>query len=37
MLSINVFVVGIKENSVISTNAFVVDTMLAIIGKHADI
>ena len=37
MLSINVFVVGIKENGVISTNAFVVDTMLTIIGKHADI
>ena len=37
MLNINVFHVGIKENNVISTNPFVVDAMLPIIVKHADI
>ena len=37
MLNINVFLVGIKENNVISTNPFVVDTMLPIMAKHADL
>ena len=37
MLNINAFHVGIKENNVISTNPFVVDAMLPIIVKHADI
>ena len=36
MLNINVFLVGIKEN-VISINPFVVDAMLPIMAKHADI
>ena len=30
MLNINVFLAGIKENNVISTNLFVVDAMLPI-------
>ena len=37
MLSINLFLVGIKENSVISTNPFAVDAMLPIMAKHANI
>ena len=31
------FFFGIKENNVISTNSFVVDAMLPIMAKHADI
>ena len=34
---INVFLVGIKENNVISTNPFAIDAMLPIMAKHADI
>ena len=37
MLNINVFLVGIRVNNVISTNTFVVDAMLPIMAKHADI
>ena len=37
MLNINVFLVGIKENNVILTNPFMVDAMLPIMVKHADI
>ena len=37
MLSINVFFVGIKKNNVISTNLFVVDSMLPIMAKHDNI
>ena len=37
MLYINVFLVGIKENNVISINPFVVDAMLPLMAKHADI
>ena len=36
MININVLLVGIKENN-ISTNPFVVDAMLPIMAKHADI
>ena len=37
MLNINVFLVGIRVNNVISTNTFVVDAMLPIMAKHVDI
>ena len=37
MLNINVFLVGIKVNNVISTNPFGTDAMLPIMLKHADI
>ena len=37
MLNINAFHVGIKENNVISTNPFVVDAMLPVMAKHANI
>ena len=37
MLNINVFLVGIKENNVILTNPFMVDVMLPVMVKHADI
>ena len=37
MLNINVLLDGIKENNVISTNPFMVDAMLPIMAKHADI
>ena len=37
MLNINVFLVGIKESKVILTNPFMVDAMLHIMAKHADI
>ena len=37
MLNINVPPVGIKENNVISTNPFVVDAMLPIMAKYANI
>ena len=33
----NVFLAGIKENNVISTNPIVVDKMLPMMAKHADI
>ena len=36
MLSINVFLDGLKENNVISTNPFMVDAVLPIMAKHAD-
>ena len=31
------FLVGIKENNVISTNSFVVDAILPKMAKHADV
>ena len=37
MLNINMFLVGIKEHNAKSTNPFVVDAMLPIMAKHADI
>ena len=37
MLNIHVSLVGIKENNVVSTNPFVVDAMLPIMAKHANI
>ena len=37
MLNINVFLVGIKKNNVISTNPFVVDAMLPIMATHDNI
>ena len=37
MLNINVFLVRIKENNVISTNTFVVEATLPIMAKNADI
>ena len=37
MVNINVFIVGIRENKVISTNSFVVDAMLPTMVKHVDI
>ena len=37
MLNLNVFLVGIKENNVASTNLLVVDAILSLMGKHADI
>ena len=37
MLNVNVFLVEIKENNVKSTNSFMVDAMLPIMTKHADI
>ena len=37
MLNINVFLVGIKENKNILTNPFMVDAMLPIMVKHANI
>ena len=37
MLNINVVFVGINENNGISTNPFVVDAMVPIMAKHADI
>ena len=37
MLNIDVSLVGIKENNVISTNPFVVDAMLPVMAKHANI
>ena len=37
MLSINVFLAGIKENKVILTNPFMVDALLPIMAKYADI
>ena len=37
MLNINVFLVGIKENNVISTDPFKLDAMLPIMVKHVDI
>ena len=33
----NVFLAGIKENNVISTNPIVVDAMLPMMAKHPDI
>ena len=37
MFNTNVFLVGIKENNVISTNPFVVEAMQPIMAKHVDI
>ena len=37
MLNTNVFLVGIKQNNVISTNSFVVDAILPVMAKHVDI
>ena len=37
MLNTNVFLVGIKQNNVISTNPFVVDAILPVMAKHVDI
>ena len=37
MLNTNVFLVGIKQNNVISTNPFVVDVILPVMAKHVDI
>ena len=37
MLNTNVFLVGIKQNNVISTNPFVVDAVLPVMAKHVDI
>ena len=37
MLNINAFLVGIKENNVISTNPFVLQAMLPMMAEHADI
>ena len=37
MLNTNVFLVGIKQNNVISTNPFVVDAILSVMAKHVDI
>ena len=33
----NVFLAGIKENNVISTNPIVIDAMLPMMAKHPDI
>ena len=37
MLNTNVFLVGIKQNNVISTNPFAVDAILPVMAKHVDI
>ena len=37
MLNKNAFLVGINENNVISTNPFVVDVMLPVMTKQANI
>ena len=37
MININVFLIGIKENNVISANPFVVDAMLPAMAKRANI
>ena len=37
MLRINVFLVGIKQKDVISTNLFAVDSMLRIMANYDDI
>ena len=37
MFNINVFLAGIKENNVLLTNPFVVDAMLPLMTKHANI
>ena len=37
MLNTNVFLVGIKQNNVISTNPCVVDAVLPVMANHVDI
>ena len=37
MININVFLIGIKENNVRSANPFVVDAMLPVMAKRANI